>query len=184
MADRQGTHVPHPDLTCNREQEGSARAVALALTHLLRTLPRLKAQIDARAQEEGLHASSTVVLRILIEAGPQRSSAIAGALDLDPSWISRQVNHLVQSGLVERRVDPRDGRAIILAATGAGEDAYAQLRQMSVNFLARKVAHWADADRARLAVLLDQLAGELEAPGLPVVAGPLDPRTTGRGAHD
>jgi hypothetical protein len=33
-------------------------------------------------------------------------------------------------------------------------------------------------------VLLDQLAGELEAPGLPVAAGSLDPHTTGRSTHE
>jgi DNA-binding MarR family transcriptional regulator len=158
--------------------------MALALTHLLRTLPRLKAQIEAQAQEEGLHMSSAVVLRILIDAGPQRSSAIAEALDLDPSWISRQVNHLVQCGLVERRIDPRDGRAIILAATAAGEDAYAQIHRLSVNFFARKVAHWADADRARLAVLLDQLAQELEVTGSPAAAGSSHPHDTPRRSHE
>jgi DNA-binding MarR family transcriptional regulator len=159
------TDTPQRDRDVGYEQKASAKLVAQAITRLLRALPRLKAQMDARAQAEGVNTSGLVVLRPLIQHGPQRSSTIAEVLGLDPSWISRQVNHLVQSGLVERRIDQHDGRAIILAATPAGEAAYAQMQRISIDFLAGRVEDWSDTDRQQLAALLDRLATELENSG-------------------
>ncbi|WP_328592576.1 MarR family winged helix-turn-helix transcriptional regulator [Saccharopolyspora elongata] len=52
--------------------------------------------------------------------GPLRAGEIAAALCMSPSTISRQVAVLVGSGLIERRADPDDGRASLLAATATG----------------------------------------------------------------
>jgi DNA-binding MarR family transcriptional regulator len=183
MVEQRGASSPYSGAE-GGQHEGSARAVAFALARFLRTLPRLKAQINARAQEDAVHASSIVVLRTLIDAGPQRSSAIADALDLDPSWISRQVNHLVQSGLVERRIDPRDGRAIILAATAAGEEACARAHQISIEYLAARVANWSENDRMRLAVLLDRFTRELELDSTPDPTRPILPPDAMRRSHE
>ena len=61
-----------------------------------------------------------LALRTLRRLGPQRTNALAGALQLDASTVTRQVNALVAGGLVERRPDPADGRSSILALTSAG----------------------------------------------------------------
>ena len=49
--------------------------------------------------------------------GPHRSNALAEAVHSDPSTVSRQIAALVKVGYVERRPDPADGRACLLAAT-------------------------------------------------------------------
>ena len=77
---------------------------------LLRIVARLRHQTDV-----------AYVLGLLLEKGPQRVGEIAQALGTDPSTVSRKVAALVDAGLVERRVDPDDGRAHLLAATPAGE---------------------------------------------------------------
>ena len=57
-----------------------------------------------------------------------RASAIAEAFGIDKGAISRQVQHLVDLGLVDRTPDPADGRADLLAAS---DDAAAPARPTS-----------------------------------------------------
>ena len=116
-----------------------------------------------RAQSEGLSLSAFIVLRPLVCSGPLRASALAEAVYLDLSWISRQVAHLVERGLVERRADRADGRVCILAATEAGIAAVARLQQASNEYVVGKVAGWSEQDRATLAALLGRLADDLGA---------------------
>ena len=49
--------------------------------------------------------------------GPCASSAIADSFGIDKGAISRQVQHLVDLGLVDRTPDPADGRATLLSAS-------------------------------------------------------------------
>ena len=80
---------------------------------------RSKAQIHA-GHPTASSGPATMLLFHLCKDGPQRSSALAAAACVDPSTVSRQVADLVDLGLVERRADPHDGRATLLAATDRG----------------------------------------------------------------
>jgi DNA-binding MarR family transcriptional regulator len=86
---------------------------------------------------------------------------------LDPSWISRQVAHLVERGLVERRADRADGRICILAATKAGIETVVRLQKAADDYMVGTVAGWSEQDRRHLAVLLGRLADGLEADSVP-----------------
>ena len=46
-----------------------------------------------------------------------RASAIAEQFDIDKGAISRQVQHLVDLGLVDRVTDPDDGRAMLVSVS-------------------------------------------------------------------
>jgi DNA-binding MarR family transcriptional regulator len=86
------------------------------VVRLMRQLGSLKAQ----AATQGRHPvewSSYALLLHLIQDGPMRSSALAETVCADPSTVSRQAATLVELGLVERRPDPDDRRAVQLAAT-------------------------------------------------------------------
>jgi DNA-binding MarR family transcriptional regulator len=137
--------------------------VAQALAQLWQSMARMRQLMNDRAQSEGLSLSAFIVLRPLVCSGPLRASALAEAVYLDLSWISRQVAHLVERGLVERRADRTDGRVCILAATEAGIEAVARLQQASNTYVADKVAGWSEQDRTALAVLLGRLTVALEA---------------------
>ena len=71
----------------------------------------------ARAVHEDLQPGSYLVLTYLESTGSCRSTAIAGAFDMDKGAVSRQVQHLTELGLIERTPDPADGRAALLAVT-------------------------------------------------------------------
>src|SRR4051795_4723832 len=93
-----------------------AAVVGRALSRLFRAAGRAKA-LDA-ATGGDFHA--VPVLLALRDRGPLRSQDLAEALFADPSTISRQVSQLAGRGYVERRPDPADRRASLLALTPLG----------------------------------------------------------------
>src|SRR3954452_21927503 len=70
----------------------------------------------------GLDPAAAQLLVWLAKQGPSRQGELAECTFLDPSTVSRRISQLVQHGLVERRADPADGRAVQLLLTGKGED--------------------------------------------------------------
>ena len=111
------------------------------------------------------HQAETYVLGLLLEKGPQRVGEIAQALGTDPSTVSRKVAALVDAGLVERRVDPADGRAHLLAATAAGEQKCVDGRRHRIAMVASVLSGWPEDSRRQLATLLGQFADGLQEHG-------------------
>jgi DNA-binding MarR family transcriptional regulator len=74
--------------------------------------------------------------------GPMRASALAAGVHADLSTVSRQVAALVGRGLLERRADQRDGRACVLAVTGAGRAAIAEHERGRQAFFDEVLTGW------------------------------------------
>lgn len=145
------------------EQVRSAAADALGreLVHLVRLIERSKAQFAGR-HGGGLEQAGYVLLAQLVDAGPLRLSALAEAVHSDPSTASRQVAHLVQLGLVERRQDQLDGRASLLAATLSGQRIFEEHRQARTRHIEAMLATWSSGDVRRLVGLLERLNRSFE----------------------
>jgi DNA-binding MarR family transcriptional regulator len=133
-----------------------AARLSQEVTRLVRASHALKAQLHAR-QSDGIEWSGYLLLFHLCKDGPQRTSTLAATACVDPSTISRQVTQLVDSGLVERRADPKDGRATLLAATDAGAARHQAIHERRDRAFARLVADWSDDDVETLVTLLDRL---------------------------
>ena len=112
------------------------------------------------------HQAETFVLSVLLEKGPQRVGEIAQALGTDPSTVSRKVAALVDAGFVERRADPDDGRAHLLAATAAGERKCVDGRRDRIDMVASVLSGWPEDSRRQLATLLGQFADGLQELGV------------------
>ncbi|MGY1746850.1 MarR family winged helix-turn-helix transcriptional regulator [Blastococcus sp. SYSU D00695] len=95
--------------------------------------------------------------------GEQRCSALAAAVDIDVSVASRQVAALERAGYVERRPDPRDGRASLLRLTDAGAAALATTRALRNDWAATALSGWDEVDAVRLSELVERLLDDLEA---------------------
>ncbi len=132
------------------------------LVVLTRTMHTIKTAAAAR-RHDGVSWSTYVLLFHLIAGGPMRTKALAESVGVDPSTVSRQVDELVQLGHVERRADPDDGRAIVLAATEKGRETHRRMREQRDRMTARVVAGWDRADTERLTELMGRLAGDLQA---------------------
>lgn len=84
-------------------------------------------------------------LEILVERGPMRSLALAEALRLDKSTVTRVIDALVRKHYVERRADAEDARAVELRATRSGAALY---RRIHTELLGQEAALLADLDPA------------------------------------
>ncbi len=71
----------------------------------------------ARLVHESLQPASYLMLGHIAENAPIRASAMVEVFDIDKGAISRQVQLLIDLGLVERTPDPVDGRATLLSPT-------------------------------------------------------------------
>lgn len=109
---------------------------------------RVRRALSERAAlvHPSLQPSSYVMLAHLIEAGPRRSADIAEAFDLDKGAVSRQVQHLVELGLVERAPDPADGRATILTATTEAKARVDEVSRLRIEQLDARLAQWSAED--------------------------------------
>ncbi|OLR89741.1 hypothetical protein BJP25_01550 [Actinokineospora bangkokensis] len=116
------------------------------LANALFGMGKQQASVAARMSKGGLDRSAIVLLKTLVHLGPSRSRALAEEVHSDPSTVSRQVAGLVRDGLVERRADPADGRASLLAATDRGVALLDAQRARFALAIARVVAHWEPAD--------------------------------------
>jgi DNA-binding MarR family transcriptional regulator len=101
--------------------DGDAVAVIeLELLKLVRHLETLgrRSSLYARLDRAGYLA-----LRTLDVLGPVNANALAQALGLDASTLTRQITDLERQGFVERRANPADRRSAIIFITPAGRRA-------------------------------------------------------------
>ncbi len=140
---------------------GDADAILREVLRLVRLIERTRAHF-ASGRADGVEHAAYVLLAQLNCVGPIRASALAEAVHSDPSTISRQVAGLVRAGLVERRADPEDGRAWLLAATGDGERVFEAMRRARRRHTAAMLERWSPADRNQLFTLLDRFNTDFE----------------------
>jgi DNA-binding MarR family transcriptional regulator len=136
--------------------------VADQFIRLMRTFNKARARMLAHA-EHGVEWSAHMVLKCIEHEGPLRASAVADLLLSDPSTVSRQVASLVKDGLLERRSDPGDGRASLLALTPKADEVLAEHDRIRLEHFARMLDSWSDSDLRRFASLLDRFTMAYEA---------------------
>jgi DNA-binding MarR family transcriptional regulator len=99
----------------------------------------------------------TKVLRRLREQGPTRQSVLAVDFGLSPHSITDIVDGLERLGMAERRPDPTDRRAKLVAITDAGEAGLDVANTTRERLLKQIFGALSEADRATLLRLLDSL---------------------------
>jgi DNA-binding MarR family transcriptional regulator len=114
------------------------------------------------APHRALDRAAYLILRHLDVAGPQNVSALADALHLDGSTMTRQVAALLRDGLVSRQPDPQDRRGAVIAATPAGLDRMTGVRDAREKLYEALLAEWSEEDRQALARLLHQFNASLD----------------------
>jgi DNA-binding MarR family transcriptional regulator len=121
----------------------------------------------------GLSMARTKVLLRLREQGPVRQNSLAADFGLSPHSITDIVDGLERLGLAERRPDPTDRRAKLVAITEAGQACLEVANAARERALTRIFGALSDEDLATLLRLLDSLdeaaATLTAAPGGPAV---------------
>jgi DNA-binding MarR family transcriptional regulator len=105
----------------------------------------------------GLSMARTKVLRRLREQGPTRQSVLAVDFGLSPHSITDIVDGLERLGMAERRPDPTDRRAKLVAITDAGGAGLDVANTTRERLLKQIFGALSEADRATLLRLLDSL---------------------------
>jgi DNA-binding MarR family transcriptional regulator len=107
----------------------------------------------------GLSMARAKVLRRLHEQGPTRQNVLAADFGLSPHSITDIVDGLERLGMAERRPDPTDRRAKLVAITDTGE-ASLDVANATMDRLFKQIfGALSEADRAIFVRLLDSLDG-------------------------
>jgi DNA-binding MarR family transcriptional regulator len=143
-----------PQLTaCHHE-------VALALYSLAATV--------VRSMPRDLSLTAVATLYALERHGPQRITHLAAREGVTQPSMTALVTKLEDLGLAERRCDPSDGRAVLVALSAAGERYVDQRRQAGAERLVGLIEDLPDNQAALLRAAL---------PALRALAGRDDPGT-------
>ena len=122
---------------------------------------RRAAQYRSELSGVDLQPTGVRTLAAILRHGPLRLTAVAAHVDLEPSRISKEVNRLVDAGLVAQAADATDGRAVLLTVTPTGRDAFRRYRSTVDQILSDRLTGWSDDELRRVADALERLADSL-----------------------
>jgi DNA-binding MarR family transcriptional regulator len=128
-----------------------------AITRLNRRLRQVRPVGD-------LTQSQLSALTSLELAGSLTPRELAEAERVQPPTMTRIVGKLETLGLVRRDPHPTDGRQVILSATEAGREVFAEHRRARDEWLTRRLAELPPAERATLhaaAEILSRIARDV-----------------------
>ena len=97
---------------------------------------------------------SYLMLGYLLHDGPVRASALSAAFDMDKGSVSRQVQHLLDLGLVDRTPDPDDGRATLLSVAAEGRRRLADVAEHRRKLVAERLGDWSSDELAEFGAML------------------------------
>jgi len=100
----------------------------------------LRTYADHKARQFGMTRAQWVVLARLDRFEGLKQSELAEMLDLQPISLTRLLDRLCDSGLIERRADPNDRRAKRLFLTPAARPLLEQLADLGEDLLATALA--------------------------------------------
>jgi DNA-binding MarR family transcriptional regulator len=140
----------------------TAEELAQELGRHARLLHMLRSQMTSSAPS-GMDGAAFGVLMGLVKCGPSRQGELAERSMLDPSTVSRYVAQLVKTGLIDRRPDPADGRAVQLVASEQGQALAAQAMARRRLLIGDMLESWSDEDARQLVRLLRRLNDEMDA---------------------
>ncbi|HLS39750.1 MAG TPA: MarR family transcriptional regulator [Ornithinicoccus sp.] len=141
---------------------GTAPDPAPDLTELdlVRQLTRRLRRLEVHAARWGLSPHQARALGVLAredDAAGSRVGDLAARLQVAPRSATEVADALQELGLVERRPDPADRRAVRLVLTARGREVAADLHRQRHQVAERVLAVLDDAERRQLRSLLERL---------------------------
>lgn len=129
---------------------------------MVRRIRRLLGE-RARTVHPDLQSPTYLLLSWIHQHGPARASAVAEAFGIDKGAISRQVQHLLELGLLDRAPDPDDGRATLLSVTEQARARLVEVSQASRLWLDEQLSDLPDAELADFVRMLGRYNAALGA---------------------
>jgi DNA-binding MarR family transcriptional regulator len=82
----------------------------------------------------GMTVAQAATIETLAATGPLRLGDLGRRLGITPSTLTRNLERLLEAGLVEREADPEDARASCVTLAAAGRRAAARLAEQEMDF--------------------------------------------------
>jgi DNA-binding MarR family transcriptional regulator len=111
----------------------------------------------SRAVHPDLDSAAYGLLARVRDHGLVRPSDLAEYVGVGKATISRQLKVVEDLGLIERRPDPADGRAHLLALTDEGRRRLDDVRSARREHFHARLSNWPEEDVRTLATLLARL---------------------------
>ena len=111
-----------------------------------------------QATRVGITLAQYRTLAVLDAEGDQNVRDLALLLGVDRSTVTRMCNRLATAGLIERRTDPLDGRAVVISLTRRGRKVVNDVTGARRNEIASLLRGIASPRRAQLVDLLTEFA--------------------------
>ncbi|MFE7188446.1 MarR family winged helix-turn-helix transcriptional regulator [Kitasatospora sp. NPDC057541] len=132
------------------------------LQYQLAVFARRMEQVRGSDGVAALVRAAYLLLERLERLGPANVKALADALGVDSSTVTRQVAPLVAAGLVGRVQDPADRRAVRLALTPLGAGRLSEVRAGRAELTRRLVADWPPEEQRAFCALLARFNHSME----------------------
>ncbi|WP_395294589.1 MarR family winged helix-turn-helix transcriptional regulator [Kitasatospora hibisci] len=132
------------------------------LQYQLAVLARRMEQVRSSGGLGALDRAAYLLLDRLERHGPANVKALADALGVDSSTVTRQVAPLVAAGLVGRVQDPADRRAVRLALTPLGAGRLAEVLAGRAELARRLLADWPPEEQRAFCALLARFNRSME----------------------
>ncbi len=141
--------------------ETTGQDIAEALGLLLRRSTRARLYTGlTEGLGEAVDDLTYPVLSGLARTGSASAADLGREIGLDRTTVTRRADRLERSGLLERRPDPADGRATLLALTDDGRDVIATTRRRLAAGIEASLAGWPPDDARAFARLLRRFVEE------------------------
>lgn len=131
-------------------------------------------QLVNRGQARAFDVELVAVMQLLMREGLLSPSEIARQLEVPRSSVTGRVKLLRESGRVEIRPDPDDGRSYLAGLTAAGEQEMNRLIAEGLEIFATWTSGWTDEEIETFTRLTQRLTGQA-APGPSVAQSRRDP---------
>jgi DNA-binding MarR family transcriptional regulator len=139
-----------------------ADQVRLCVSQLLRWGTRVDVRRSMRGPTgQDLSATDTWLLGAIVEQAPLRVGDLAVWQGVDKSTVTPQLRRLEERGLVSRRPDPADRRAVLVSATARGRRVLEEIHAAGVALFESVLAEWSPAEQQQLADLLTRFTDQL-----------------------
>jgi len=110
----------------------------------------MRRKFDQRCQTIGLTRAQWQVLAYVGRNEGTNQAGLAEFMEIEPITLSRHLDRMQASGIVERRQDPSDRRAYQLFLTDAGKEQLASIRALGAVALEEVLAGIPQADVEKL----------------------------------
>jgi len=144
-------------------EDETLRALEHEMGVLVRRIRRVLAE-RARMLHPDLSPVACHTLMAPNDTRPPGASDLVDIFSIDKGAVSRQVQALIELGLIERSPDPEDRRAMILAITAEGSRRLASLAVARRHELSARLDGWTDDELREFVKSLGRYNASLEEP--------------------